>query len=60
MMDRWLPCHSCEALNGLEWLEIAWATALCPRRRTMDGRACEYACADVYADAAQRDVEDPS
>lgn len=31
VMDRRLPCHSCEALNGLEWLEIAWATALLPR-----------------------------
>jgi len=61
VMDRRLPCHSRSVLNGLEWLEIAWATALCPRRRTMGGRAHDepfgvWRGARVYADAAQRDL----
>lgn len=56
MMDRRLPCHSCEALNGLEWPEIARATALCPAS-AHNGRLREYACDGMRVCMQMRDTK---
>lgn len=58
VMDRRLPCHSCEALNGLEWPEIARANCIVrphPRNNGRCARAC--ACMGVYMQ--MRDTKGP-